>query len=57
VLGGDVDVATHEVDEVRPLHEKLRHPRVVVVLLRDVAIRTAFVSVPRTVCGTCVENA
>ena len=35
---GHVDVAAHEVHEIRALHQQLRHPGVVVALARDVTI-------------------
>ena len=39
---GDVDVASHEVEEVCALNQDLRHPRIVIFLLRDVAVRALF---------------
>ena len=38
IVRGNVNVAPHEVDEVRPLQQQLREPGVVVVLLGDVAV-------------------
>ena len=47
----DVGVAAQEIDEVRALQQQLRHPGVVIVFARDVAIRAGSVSLVRTVCG------
>ena len=40
--GPHIDVLAHEVQEVRSLHQQLRHPCVVVTVLRHVAIRAAL---------------
>ena len=34
----DVDVPAHEIDLVGPEHHERRHPRVVIVVARDVAV-------------------
>ncbi len=42
LAAGDPTVAADKVHEVGALHQKLRHDRVVVVLLRQVAIGASF---------------
>src|SRR6266700_601061 len=42
VTSGDEYVPSHEVHEVRALEKQLRHPGIVVVGTRDVAIRATF---------------
>src|SRR5712672_663282 len=39
---GYENIAAHEIHEVRTLEEQLRHPCIVVVSTRDMAIRAAF---------------
>ena len=46
----DPAIAADEVDEVRPLHQELRHDRVVVVVLGDVTVGAHLgVGVPRLI--------
>ena len=54
---GHVNVAAHEVHEVRALEQQLRHPGVVVVGAETWQSVQPLVSLARTVCGTKVLKA